>query len=130
MVNKMENSLINPLWVYLIDVLSGLNIISIVCLIFGLVGCVVLGAFYFMMVFDDCFDEEDSEFKMMKFGFKTSIIVAIISAIIMVAIPSEKTLYTMFVTSYLTEENITNATESVTDVIDYIFEKVDQLQND
>ena len=126
----MSNSLVNPLWIYLIDVISNLKVISIISLSVGICACVIFGVWYFCKVSDGYYDDEDIELKMTKSWFKISIIATIISSIFTCTIPSEKTMYTMFVTSYLTEENITNATESVTDIVDYIFEKVDQLQGE
>ena len=126
----MENYLINPLWIYLIDIISDVEILSIICLCIGIVGCVIFGVWRFFQIIDGYYDDEDGEFRLTKFWVKTSIIMTIISAIITCVIPSEKTMYTMFISSYITEENLNSATETVTDVVDYIFEKVDELQGE
>ena len=126
----MENSLVNPLWIYLIDVLSNIGLFLWILFLILIVICVVFAITLFCGVYDGFMEEDDIEYKFSKRWFKTTLILSITVATFALAIPSEKTMYTMFVSSYLTEENITSATESVTDVVDYIFEKVDQLQND
>jgi hypothetical protein len=50
--------------------------------------------------------------------------------LICATIPSEKTMYAMLAASYITEENIDKAGNTVTDMVDYIFDKVDELQDD
>jgi phage-related protein len=126
----MENSLVNPWWIYLIDLFSNADALMWVSVVVCAVICILATIIFLCETSDGFLDEDDKLYGILKKAIKTSIVVGIITMIIGSVIPSEKTMYTMFVSSYLTEENITNATESVTDVVDYIFEKVDQLQND
>ena len=122
------NYLINPLWIYLLDVLKDIE--STFCLICIFSGCITLVAGVLAVcMFAFGYDKNEAPYKVSKKVTKIGTIVAIITGIIVCFIPSEKTMYTMFVASYVTEENIDAAGETVTEMIDYIFEKVDELQD-
>ena len=122
----MEKYLINPLWIYLFDVLSDIEL----TLVFGvIVMCIILFVFSLFWILEGDFIFGEKKELPIQF-FKKSIIGLIVAFIIMAIIPSEKTMYTMFVASYITEENLNSAKETVTDVVDYIFEKVDELQGE
>lgn len=57
---------------------------------------------------------------------------ALIASVICIALaslmPSTRTAYAMYTASYTTPENINAVGNVATDTIDYIFEKVDELQ--
>jgi len=129
--NKKEketmNYLINPLWLYLLDVIKDIE--STFCLIFILSGCITLIAGIVAACMIAFYDKDEALYKVSKKATKIGAIIAIITGIVVCFIPSEKTMYTMFVASYVTEENIDAAGETVTEMIDYIFEKVDELQD-
>lgn len=54
-------------------------------------------------------------------------IVAIVSIAILIFTPSSNTCYKMLAADMFTQDNINNATEYVTDVIDYAVDKVKEL---
>lgn len=120
--------LINPLWIYLIDVLTNIDVFALIGTPVGVAAIIVFGV-YFWLCMSDGYDDEDAEYKISKQGLKISIIITIVLILFMCVVPSEKTMYTMFVSSYVTEENLEIAGQSVTQMVDYIFEKVDELQD-
>lgn len=58
------------------------------------------------------------------------LIVCIISLIIMVFIPSQETMYKMLVANFVTYENVETATDVIKDSVDYIFEKLDEEEEE
>ena len=124
------NYLVNPLWIYLIDVCCSIDNIIFAIITIGGVATIIGGMIYIGLLTIDGHDINDKEPKLVKSILKPCIIVLIIGTIMSCIIPSEKTMYAMFAASYITEENIETASQTVTDVVDYIFEKVDELQND
>lgn len=51
----------------------------------------------------------------------------VIIIILLVLIPSRETMYTMFTLHYVTEDNIEMVGDSAQDVVDYIFDKVEEI---
>ena len=47
--------------------------------------------------------------------------------VLLVLIPSRETMYTMFTLHYVTEDNIKMVGDSAQDVVDYIFDKVEEI---
>lgn len=113
--------IINPLWFYLIDTLSGFG--SMFCAIGGVsVGALIIGSIVAI-----CFDL-DSLKNLWK--MKVIKIITILSIVLIVTgsfIPSESTAYKMLVASLVTPNNITAVGESATNVVDYIVESVDKI---
>lgn len=113
--------IINPLWFYLIDTLSGFG--STFCAIGGVgVGALITGS-----IISICFDL-DSLKNLWK--SKVTKMIAVLSIVLIVTgsfIPSESTAYKMLVASLVTPNNITAVGESATNVVDYIVESVDKI---
>jgi cell shape-determining protein MreC len=63
-------------------------------------------------------------------AFKKCTAALIISLIFSFLIPGEKTLYTMLVASYATTENIEMAGDTIISFVDYVAEKVDEMNDD
>lgn len=61
--------------------------------------------------------------------FKRVLILFMIFAVITALIPSKQTMYTMLVTDQLTYENIDKLGDSAKDSVDYIFDKIEEVQN-
>lgn len=55
---------------------------------------------------------------------KNSVIAFFICAIIVALIPTQETMYTMLVSSYVTTDNIETVSDVIQDSVDYIFEKI------
>lgn len=116
------NYLINPWYIYLIDKIDTLLIFA--GMILFLVACVIVcGTLWYLN--DSCGDEDDR--KKIKKIFIPSIILGVLSLLILIVCPSSKTVTKMVVASYVTEENVDKAEEQVVEIIDYIFEKVDEV---
>ena len=116
----MSNAIINPLWIYFIEVFATIKEVGIGALSFSVVGLIIFGIFYFTS-----WDDEDDG--LYKRAAKWCVIIAVVSTLFTTFIPSEKTMYTMFAASYITKENVELTTDALTDAVDYIFEKVDEL---
>lgn len=109
------NPIINPLFFYLVDVISNFKIM---CCIFQLI---ILGGILLWIV---C-DEDAIEEKLIRF-IKKWFIVAIVFLVFTLFLPSKKTCYQMMVASQVTEENIKSAEDVIKDPVDYIFEKINK----
>lgn len=116
----MSNAIINPLWIYFIEVFGTIKEASIGVLSFSVVGLMIVCIFYFTS-----WDDENDE--LYKRVAKWGVILTVVSMLFTIFIPSERTMYTMFAASYITKENVELTTDALTDAIDYIFEKVDEL---
>ena len=79
---------------------------------------------------DSC-DEEDAKAIRQYYmkWIKIPAIVLICSLVFNLVLPTEKTCYTMLVSSQLTEENIHNVGDNAKEVVDYIFEKIHEVQS-
>lgn len=114
----MNTPIINPLWIYLIDVAGELDILSILAVAICLVIVLVSIGMY-----------SDGYKDWLEIG-KKALLFGVISLIMLIFTPSEDTMYKMLVTNYVTPQNIEVTGETITDAVDYIFEKVEQLQEE
>lgn len=129
----MSNPIINPLWIYLIDVLNSLGGLLLAILIFSGAGLLVGFIMYVIWRTDSYspnYDEDVEANKTYKRLLKRGTIIFTVSALLFTLIPSEKVMYTMFVATYITEENVELTSDTIVDMVDYIFEKVDELGED
>lgn len=129
----MNTPIINPMWIWAIHTLTSIDfwigLITKVLIIATIHGIVVFAIWSFLEI-EYWTDADDKAFKTGCNIIKKTLIWLGILLIVESAIPSEKTMYTMMATNYVTEENINITGETVTDAIDYIFEKVDMLLED
>lgn len=126
----MSNPIINPLWIYLIDVLHSLSGLLVAILIFAGAGLVVGFNIYVIWRTDSYspnYDEDVEDNKTYQRLLKRGAIIFTVLALLFTLIPSEKVMYTMLVSSYITQENIELTGDAIEDMVDYIFEKVDEL---
>lgn len=115
--------IVSPWIFYLISVLSVLSDLAVIVMI----GAVIICVFFGISILD--FDGEGSEdYKRDKRIIKKSIITFIIAMIMVIFIPSEDTCYKMFVASYITEDNIKAVGDTADELVDYIVDKVQDLQ--
>lgn len=124
--------IINPLWFYLIDILSTIKetfflgyVIPVIILIAGVAGI----AYYIIgMEYIDCTRDEDDYNNLWKKlflkPFKIISIAAIVISCLTVFIPKEETMYKMMVANYVTYENVEIATDAIQDGVDYIMDKI------
>lgn len=129
----MSNPIINPWWIYLIDVLNSLRNVCLAAFIFLGIGLLLGGVIYIIWRVDEYssdYEDDVNANKMYQRMLKLGTIIFTIVVLLFTLIPSEKVMYTMFVATYITEENVEITSDAITDVVDYIFEKVDELGED
>lgn len=119
------NSIISPWVFYLIGMADTIQILALfasICFV------VISGYLWFDWLQDSvrCGEKDENVLRERKIVVKMSI-VAIVSLAILVFTPSSKTCYKMLAADMFTQDNINNATEYVTDVIDYAVDKVKEL---
>jgi formate hydrogenlyase subunit 3/multisubunit Na+/H+ antiporter MnhD subunit len=126
----MSNPIINPLWIYLINVLSNLGDIVFVISIFAGAGFLIGIIVYLFWRVDSYWykDEEDvSKDKIYRKFLKLGAIILTVLSLLIAVIPSEKIMYTMMTSNYITQENVELTGDAIENMVDYIFKKVDEL---
>ena len=114
--------IINPWIFYLINILENIMVTGIVLFVISVVTAIVMG----VMVFDPAESVSDEKKKLFKKMLKRVVIpIVVVCTLLITFIPSEKTMYTMLVSSYVTTDNLETATEVIQDGVDYIFDKLD-----
>lgn len=126
----MNTLIINPWIIYLISLCNNLKFISIIAICITVVAVVPIGIAWAFDE-DDCCDEEDAKAIRQYYmkWIKIPAIVLICSLVFNLVLPTEKTCYTMLVSSQLTEENIHDVGDNAKEVVDYIFEKIQEVQS-
>lgn len=119
--------IIRPLWIYLLDVVNGLELaFVIIAVLVGLGLC--FGAM--MMGFSLSKDDYDDDYKFGKKVIKITLPIVLVCLLLIAAIPSQKTVYTMVIADQVTPANIQYVGNTVEDCVDYMFDKVDDLINE
>jgi len=116
------NSIINPWVFYWIGIVDSIRTLLIAILIVLITG----GAIMFMCTMSDVDDhgfKDKNVAEEVKICIKVAIATFVVAVLICV-IPSEDTCYKMLAADMFTQDNINNATEYVTDVIDYAVDKL------
>lgn len=116
------NSIINPWIFYWIGVLDTFKGVALIIAVITVIGVIVMGLW---MGLDISFDN-GVDSNMAKLWIKLAI-VSFVASMICAVLPSESTCYKMLAANMFTQDNINNATEYVTDVIDYAVDKVKEL---
>lgn len=109
--------IINPWMFYFVNVVDRISIVFIICVIL----VVVITINFSFNLFDEYADEQ--QIKVAKKRIKMCVPILIILTLLIIFIPSKKTIYEMTVASYITEENIENSKETAMELIDYIVDK-------
>lgn len=116
------NSIISPWVFYWIGVLDTFKGVALIIAVITVIGVIVMGLW---MGLDISFDN-GVDSNMAKLWIKLAI-VSFVASMICAVLPSESTCYKMLAADMFTQDNINNATEYVTDVIDYAVDKVKEL---
>ena len=127
----MDKPIINPAWIWGIDALSQLECIAIFCTAALFVICIIALASYAFFLFNEYKEDYEPDVKTNKVRKKwltRGFVALFLGILITVAIPTKTTMYTMLVTSYITQENLEIGQSAVEDAVDYIIEKVNDLQ--
>lgn len=112
--------IINPWIFYLIEISENIKI----CL--GLVLVVLFFITLIRCTMSSDFEDDPIYKKKNKRYIIATCIVLATTAII----PSKETMYTMLVSNYVTYDNIEKASNAIKDSVDYIFDKLEDKQND
>ena len=113
--------IVNPIWFYFADFADELNFFAF---IFAFV-CGIAAAFCFLFYSGE-YDEERAFFYKLCRRF---VIATIVFTIITVAVPSSNTVQEMAVASVVTYENVEAVKGEATELIDYIIDSVDKLND-
>ena len=143
--------IINPWFFYFVNLLGSFWTLISIVLFLAIIGTVGFSVWWLMETYNSDFfvhdddnehdnnehDDNESPFaKFCKKIIKVSVIVTIISAVLMVAVPSEETVNKMMISSFITKENIEKAKEGAKEgvkegakeIVDYIAEKAIELK--
>lgn len=124
--------IINPWIMYIIGLANNISCVFKSFIIFLLTTIIVVATIGFIKFVEnyDNFDEFLEEYHTAVKWFKKGCVSLIIAGIVMILIPSEKTLYSMVVLENVTPNNIEIAGNTGKDVIDYLFDKIDQMNDE
>ena len=126
----MEQVIINPMWIYWLEVLE--NIVFIVGLVMIISFLIIVFLIVVIVATYDNYRNEDEE-KNYKIMIKdTKLAVCIWTSILFISafVPSKDTLIAMFIAKNITVEKVVQGKEVVKDSIDYIFEKIKEVNNE
>lgn len=124
--------IINPWIMYVIGLVNNISYIFtavIIFLFFAIIIVVILGLVQFVENYDN-FDEFLEEYHTAVKWFKRGCITLIVAGIVIIFMPSEKTLYSMVVLDNVTPNNIEAVGNTGKDVVDYIFDKIDHMNEE
>lgn len=124
--------IINPWFFYFASLLDSFWTLASIVLFLAIVGTVGFSIWWVMEAYvSDFFVHDDNEPPFAKFCkkmIKASVIATIISAVLMVVVPTEETVDKMMISSFITKENIEKTKEEAKEIIDYIAEKAIELK--
>lgn len=124
--------IINPWFFYFANLLDGFWTLISIVLFLAIVGTVGFVIWWIIEAYDsDFFVHDDKETPFANFCkkmMKISVIATIISAVLMVVVPSEETVNKMMISSFITKENIEKTKEEAKEIVDYIAEKAIELK--
>lgn len=126
----MNNPIINPWLVYAINIIDNISSVLFVIVLFGAIGF-TFGIAAYLLWRDSSYystNEDDVAIdKKARLYLKRGGIALIIFILLKVPIPTKETMYTMLAMRYVTVENMNGGIEAVKSTIDYVFEKINEL---
>lgn len=124
--------IINPWFFYFANLLDSFWTLVSIVLFLAIIGTVGFGIWWVMEAYaSDFFVHDDNESPFAKFCkkmIKVSVIATIISAVLMIVVPTEETVNKMMISSFVTKENVEKTKEEAKEIIDYIAEKAIELK--
>ena len=124
--------IINPWFFYFASILDSFWTLASIVLFLAIIGTVGFGIWWVMEAYvSDFFVHDDNEPPFAKFCkkmIKASVIATIISAVLMVVVPTEETVDKMMISSFITKENIEKTKGEAKEIVDYITEKAIELK--
>ena len=134
------NYIINPGWFYWMQVINGLNVAFEIIAGIAVFAAVVLAVLALINYFTgkdyrDCVDKfgkpTDSDwlsFLSMRKVTIIFVIIAMVSLIISIFIPSKETLISMMIAKYATKENLGMTVEGIKSAVDYILNAMKEIK--
>lgn len=117
--------IINPWLFYLIDVIYGFRVLSVVIALLIFISFAFDISFAFEITeYGEAMDKLD-KVKVIK-TFKKKVIVIALLITFAIFLPGKKTCYQMMVASQITDNNIQKAEDVIQDSVDYIIEKLNK----
>ena len=124
--------IINPWFFYFANLLDSFWTLVSIVLFLAIIGAVGFSVWWLMEAYNsDFFVHDDNESPFAKFCkkmIKASVIATIISAVLMIVVPTEETVNKMIISSFVTKENVEKTKEVAKEIIDYIAEKAIELK--
>ena len=124
--------IINPWFFYFASLLDSFWTLASIVLFLAIIGTVGFGIWWVMEAYvSDFFVHDDNEPPFAKFCkkmIKASVIATIISAVLMVVVPTEETVDKMMISSFVTKENVEKTKEEAKEIVDYITENAIELK--
>lgn len=118
------NYIINPFYIYLYNLLPQIRVLMTVI---GVISCV--GLLFGWLVYSAEVGTSDKECTELFKKIKGFIITGLIIFVLAFFIPTKETIVEMIVAKYATVENVEAAGGMAKNTIDYIFEKIDELND-
>ena len=111
--------IVNPLFFYLMHVCDNLDIMAVLVSIFGGAAAVFMTVYYWISVFDGCWDEDDKAYKLFKRVIKIVWLVVAVAIVCVIVLPKEETLLMMQAASLATTENVNLVFDALKSAMDY-----------
>ncbi|MDY4561380.1 MAG: hypothetical protein SO435_06660 [Peptostreptococcus porci] len=115
--------------IYLITVLSNLDFFASFVLIVTALTFLIVTCIFFDFK-DYCRDEECKGLNAYKSYIKKLAIIFSICITINILVPSKEEMYMIYATKYVTKENMRMTKDEVKNAIDYVFDKVKELNSE
>ena len=123
----MENApIILPVFFYLLQVLDELKLVTIIFFSLSVAIAFIIAIVEFYTFLDD---EESKIISLFSKWLKRSLVATIISLVLLVFLPTKKTIIAMVIAKNITPQNIENAQNVIKSSIDYVFEKINSLES-
>lgn len=114
--------IINPFIIYLIGISEGVKIAS------EIIAALTLVSGVFIIVFASSEYEADGDNKKYKKYGKNLIICGVISAIVALMIPHKDTLALMYISKFVTVENVNTSVEVIKSATDYVINAINSIK--
>ena len=123
--------IINPFFVYLAGVSESLALAFIFVILAFFILAMVFNIYYLFSVEDLKHNNKTEEaLKKIDKKRKKYTVCFFVSMIIVATVPSKDTIYAMIAFNALTEENVKKIGNTGKDVVDYVFDKIEEISKD
>lgn len=123
----MNNSgyIVNPIWFWLISIVEDIDFFVSFILGFSVFAIFIMSIIIFFIYIESGqgFREYIGKYKII---LRRLFICFIVTAVIAILVPSRQDMEKIIIFSKLTEENVTAATDYGKDLVDYVFDKINE----